>query len=201
MNPLRCIIFDFAGTLSPTPYFWPLGADFCRVVTEAIFTGENKTRWAGPWCCGTLSSAEIADYLAPLTGITPERILAGLDAGCADLQLNPAIWRFAQAQGAQGAQGRRTVLATVNMDVFSRVVVPAHGFDRVFDVVVNSAEYGTEDKNALCEIAMAQLEGCTFANSLLIDDRAKYLDAFRARGGMTYQYTTDEAFAEWAKDC
>jgi len=44
------------------------------------------------------------------------------------------------------------------MDAFTRVVVPAHGFERVFDVVVNSADYGTEDKNALCEIAFGQLD-------------------------------------------
>jgi FMN phosphatase YigB (HAD superfamily) len=195
-SAIHCIIFDFADTLSPTPYFWPLGEDFCAVVTQAIFAGENTTRWASPWCCGTLSSGDIANYLSGLTEYTPERILAGLDDGCANLQLNPAIWRFAQAQRAQG---RRTVLATVNMDVFTRVVVPAHGFDQVFDVVVNSADYGTEDKNALCEIAFSQLDDCTFENSLLIDDRQKYLDAFRARGGMACRYTTDEAFAEWAQ--
>lgn len=195
MNSIHCIIFDFANTLSHTPYFWPLGSEFETVVTQAIFTGENKTRWASPWCCGTVSSADIAEYLSGLTGITPERILSALDEGCAHLQLNPAIWRFAQAQRAQG---RRTVLATVNMDVFTRVVAPAHGFDRVFDVVVNSADYGTEDKNALCEIAFGQLDDCTFENSLIIDDMHKYLDAFRARGGMAYRYTTDEAFAGWA---
>lgn len=194
MNPLHCIIFDFANTLCSELYFTPLGTDFQAVVKEAIFTGENKARWASPWCCGRLSSADIADYLSGLTGITAERILSALDEGCANLQLNPAIWRFAQAQRAQG---RHTVLATVNMDVFTRVVVPAHGFDTIFDVVVNSADHGTEDKNAVCEIAFSRLDGCSFENSLLIDDMPKYLDAFRARGGMAYQYTTDAAFAAW----
>lgn len=78
-TPIRCIIFDFANTLSPTPYFWPLGANFCAIVTEAIFTGENKTRWASPWCCGQFSSAEIAEYLSGLTGHSPGRILTALD--------------------------------------------------------------------------------------------------------------------------
>lgn len=191
---IRCIVFDFANTLCSENYFAPLGDEFQAVVKAAIFTGENKTRWASPWCCNALSSADIAEYLGGLTGITTERILAALDEGCTNLRLNPHIWRFAQAQRALG---RRTVLATVNMDVFTRVVVPAHGLDRVFDIVVNSADHGTEDKNALCEIAFAQLEGCNFENSLLIDDWPTVIEAFRARGGMTYQYTTDEAFAEW----
>ena len=61
-------------------------------------------------------------------------------------------------------------------------------------------DYGTEDKNALCKIAFDRLDGCTFANSLLIDDSPKVIDAFRARGGMAYQYTTEAAFAEWEMD-
>ncbi|HEY3418073.1 MAG TPA: hypothetical protein VGM23_14435 [Armatimonadota bacterium] len=194
-RPIRCVIFDFANTLCSEFYFAPLGEKFQAVVKEAIFTGENKERWSGPWCCGTRSSVEVADYLSGLTGITPERILAALDEGCANLQLNPAIWRFAQAQRVQG---RKTALVTINMDVFTRIVVPAHRFGQVFDVVVNSADYGTEDKNALCEIAFAQLEGCGFASSLMIDDWPTVIEDFRARGGIAYQYTTDEAFAE---DC
>jgi FMN phosphatase YigB (HAD superfamily) len=193
MKSIRCIIFDFFNTLCSELYFSPLGQDFGAVVTEAIFTGENKTRWASPWCCGSLSSADIAEYLSGLTGIMPDHILAALNDGCAHLRLNPAIWRFAQSQRAQG---RSTALVTVNTDVFTRVVVPAHGFDRVFDVVVNSADYDTEDKNALCEIAFVHLDGCSFENSLLIDDETKNLNAFRARGGITHQYTGDEVFAE-----
>lgn len=188
---IRCIIFDFANTLSPTPYFWPLGPGFCEVVTTAIFSGENKVRWASPWCCGTLSTEDITEYLSGLTGISSQLILSALDKGCTNLHLHPNIWRFAQAQRALE---RRSALVTVNMDIFTRVVVPAHGFDQVFDIVVNSADHGTEDKNVLCEIAFSQLDGCTFENSLLIDDGAGVIDAFRARGGMGYQFTTDEAF-------
>jgi hypothetical protein len=195
---IRCVVFDFANTLSFTPYFWPLGPEFLAVVTEALFIGANKERWAMPWCLGDISSGDVADYLSGLTGLSAERILQGLDEGCASLQLNPELWRFAQSQRALG---RHTVLATVNMDVFTRVVVPAHGFNEVFDVVVNSSDYGTEDKNALCEIAFSRLHGCTFENSLLIDDSTTFVDAFEARDGHAYHYTTDEAFAEWLHSC
>ena len=185
-----------SGTLSPYPYFGLLGKEFEDIVTKAIFSGENVARWAGPWCCGMLSSADIADYLSGLSGVTPERILAALDEGCANLSLNPAIWCFARAQRAEG---RQTVLATVNMDVFTRIISPAYGFDQFFDAVVNSADYGTCDKNALCEIAFEKLDGCSFENSLLIDDMPNYLDAFQAHGGMIYQYSTDAEFVEWEK--
>jgi len=195
LSNTRCIIIDFANTLCSELYFAPLGEDFQAVVRAAIFSEENKERWATPWCCGRLSSEDIATHLAGLTGITPDCIISALAEGCAKMHFNPAVWRFAQAQRELG---RSTVLATVNMDIFTRVVVPAHGLDRVFDVVVNSSDYGTDDKNALCEIALAQLDGCTFANSLLIDDSVAAIAAFRSAGGMAYQYTTDAAFAAWA---
>ena len=195
MSPTtRCVIFDFANTLSHTPYFWPLGPEFLTIVTEGIFAGDNKALWASPWCRGEISSEDIAKRLSGLSGLTPQRILKGLNEGCANLQLNPAVWRFAQAQRSQG---RHAVLATVNMDVFTRIVAPAHGFNRVVDLVVNSSDHGTDDKMTLCEIALRQLDGCTFEDSLLIDDSAGATDAFRERGGTVYHYTSDEAFAKW----
>ncbi len=197
MSPaLRCMVFDFAGTLCSTPYFWPLGPEFLAVVTEAVFTGENKALWAGPWCRGEIGAEDIAEYLSGLTGLTTRRILEGLERGCSDLAMNPAVWRFAREQRARG---RRAVLATVNMDVFTRIVTPAHGLHEVFDAVMNSADCGTEDKNALCQAAFNKLDGCCFGNSLLIDDSAKAVESFRSRGGRAHRYTCDEAFAEWVQ--
>jgi len=192
LRPVRCVVFDFADTLSSEPYFARLGPEFCSVVTEAIFTGENKIKWATPWTSGTLSSQDICEYLSDLTGITHEKILRALREGCSNLKLNPAIWQFAQSQKHEG---RKTALATINMDVFTEVVVPCHGFDKVFDVVVSSSDYGLNTKIELCEIVFSKLDGYTYENSLLIDDSPKSVEPFRCRGGLAYQYTTDEAFA------
>lgn len=193
MRDISSIVFDFGGTLSSQSYFHVLGLEFCRVVDVCIW-GEGEADWCDPWVRGEKTSVEIADYLAGLTGIDTARILAALDAGCARLALHPAIWRFAQAQQAQG---RQTALVTLNMDVFSRVIAPSLGFYKVFDVVINSSDYRTDDKVRLWELAFAQLDGCTFANSLLIDDKQKYVERFQACGGQAYQYTTDAAFAKW----
>ena len=195
MHNIDCVIFDFGDTLSSQPYFRELGLEFLQVVDTKIW-GDGAASWCDPWVRGELKSEDIAGYLAGLTGITPARILDALDAGCANLQLHPAIWRFARAQRIQG---RKTALVTLNMDVFSRVIVPSLGFSQVFDAVINSSDYRIGDKVQLWELAFAQLDGCTFANSLLIDDKLKYIERFQARGGMAYQFTTDAAFAEWEK--
>jgi FMN phosphatase YigB (HAD superfamily) len=197
LSRIRCVIFDFADTLCSVPYFAPLGQEFCEVVTEAIFSGENKARWATPWTSGILSSEDICIYLSGLTGITPKRIFTALEEGCSNLNLNPAIWQFAQSQRKQG---RQTVLATINMDIFTSIVVPTHKFDKVFDVVVNSADYGVDTKIELCEIAFSHLNCCSFENTLLIDDSSKSIESYKARGGMAYQYTTDEAFVEFTQN-
>jgi len=195
-NFIRCILFDFADTLCSELYFTQLGPEFQSLATEAIFAGRNKSRWSVPWCRGTLTSKDIAEHLSQLTEINPKRIPASLDEKCSHLEFNPNIWRFAQRQRAQG---RHTAIVSINFDVFSRVVVSAHKFDRIFDVVVNSADYGVDDKIVLCAIAFSRLEGCTFDNSLLIDDQIKNVEAFRKRGGMAHQYTNDDKFLEWER--
>lgn len=191
---LRAIIFDFGGTLSSQPYFHRLGSAFLEVVNTRIW-GDGEAEWCDPWVRGEKTSAEIADYLAALTGIDAAHILHELNAGCAALDLHPAIWQFARAQRARG---RQTAVVTLNMDVFTRVIAPSMGFYEVFDVVVNSSDHRTDDKIQLWELALTQLDGCTFANSLLIDDSEKHVARFQSRGGQVYRYTTDAAFAAWA---
>jgi len=193
---IRCVVFDYGDTLSSDHYFKALGPDFDALVDREIFS-DNTPTWCDPWARGELTAEIVADHLAGLSGLSPEHILEQLAAGCARQALHQAIWQFAQAQRKLG---RKTALVTLNFDIFSRVIVTALGFDRIFDVIVNSAEYRTDDKARMWEIAFSRLDGCDFANSLLIDDKAKYTERFRARGGMAYQYTGDEDFARWLKE-
>jgi len=192
---IRCVVFDYGDTLSSDHYFKALGPDFDALVGREIFE-DNTPEWCDLWIRGELTAEMVADHLAGLSGLSSTWILEGLVAGCARLTLHPVIWQFAQAQRALG---RNTALVTLNFDVFSRLIVPAMGFDRVFDVIVNSADHRHDDKVALWQYAFRRLDGCDFANSLLIDDKAKHVDRFRARGGMAYQYTGDEEFAQWLK--
>jgi len=192
---IRCVAFDYAYTLCSDHYFKELGPDFDGLVHREIFN-DNTPKWCDPWLRGELTAEDIVAHLAAFSGISHAHIMAQLRQGCAHQTMHPAIWQFAQAQRAQG---RKTALVTLNMDIFSQVVVPSMGFDYVFDVIVNSADHRHDDKMMLWEYAFSQLDGCDFANSLLIDDNAKYVEYFRAHGGMAYQYTGDEDFARWLK--
>lgn len=193
---VRCVLFDFADTLCHTPYFWTLGPEFTSTVTEAIFTGENKRLWAGPWCQGQISSGDIAAYLSELSGISPALIMDELFRGCSCLRMNPSVLRFAQDLKLHG---KKIALVTINMDVFSMVVSPTHGLDDLFDVVINSSDYGVDDKHSLCTLAFERLGDCSFPQGLLIDDSIKAIESFRESGGLAYQYTDENAFSEWVQ--
>ncbi len=120
-----------------------------------------------------------------------------MEEGCRHLDFNPAVWNFALAQKPAG---RKTALVTGNMDVFTKVVVPAHGLDQLFDVILNTADFGEIRKEVLWPMAFERLGGgIGYANSLLIEDGESEPAKFRALGGLAYQYRNDGLFLDWLK--
>ena len=191
---INCIVFDFARTLCSDPYFRSLGPVFLEIVSERIF-GQSSEQWADPWMRGEISSHEVAAYLSGLSGLSKEAILDGLHDGCRTLRFNPAAWEFAKAQKRAG---RKTVLATANMEVFTEVVVPSHSLSSIFDVIVNTSDFGTLEKEVLWQEAFRRLgNGITFSNSLLIDDNPRMVSMFTDMGGVAHQYTNDSEFHDW----
>ena len=86
-------------------------------------------------------------------------------------------------------------IVTVNPDLWSEVIVPLYGFDQTADVIVTSWEEATIDKGVLCQLAVERLGiGCAASSALLIDNKRANIDAWAARGGSGYVYTTDAAF-------
>lgn len=191
---IKSVVFDFAGTLCSEPYFTPLGQDSLKAIGQLVF-GDNSLQWADPWMKGDISSQDIAQYLSRSLPEIQDRILSALREGCSALNFNSAVYNFAVAQRQAG---RKTALVTANMDVFTEVVVPARGLDRVFDVVLNTADHHTLDKSILWRRAFSILgSGRSFSSALLIDDSPRMIAMFRSLGGFAYQYEGDEAFHDW----
>ena len=98
----------------------------------------------------------------------------------------------------QKMAGRKIALVTDNMDVFTKVVIPAHKLDRLFDVIVNSSDYREIRKDILWSIAFERLgDGIGYADSLLIEDGETEPERFRQLGGYSCQYSNDELFSKW----
>ena len=192
---IKCVVFDFGFTLSPDYYFNVTPPDCWQwhpVIQKVIF-GEAGIMI--PWMKGELSSLDIAGILARHLPLDPATIAATMEKGCERLHFNPAVRVFA---AAQKAAGRKTALVTDNMDVFTRVVVPALGLEQLFDVILNSSDFHEIRKEFLWPIAFERLgDGIGYANSLLIEDGENEPALFRSLGGYAHQYSNDAAFLEW----
>lgn len=194
---INSVLFDFSGTLSSGRYFAPLGQHALDAISELVF-GNNSIHWADPWMKGELTSDDIASYLAQKLGKPKERIVSALHEGCSTMELNPAVQYFA---AQQRAGTRKTALVTMNMDVFSDIVVPAHRLDCLFDLVLNTADYRTLDKSILWRKALSEFgPEYSFATSVLIDDSPRMISHFRSLGGQAFQYEGDESFQMWLAD-
>jgi phosphoglycolate phosphatase-like HAD superfamily hydrolase len=150
---------------------------------------EVMGHYAAEWDVGAVSWAQVTVALAERTGLTVEAVAAHARRCCRDLAFNPAAWRVANDRRLPQA------IVTVNPDLFTDHVVPAHDLARVFDVIVASWTEGTTDKPELCDIALRRLGfGGARSEALLIDNRADLVEAWRDRGGAGYWYRGDAQF-------
>lgn len=199
-NPkeIKCIIFDFANTLYSGLYFnvHPCGYENWReLFNTCIFDKFDKNAIETKVMNGELGTEGIARIISGHIGLDAESVVKLMEKGCKNLKFNPPILDFAIEQKNKGIA---TALVSVNMDVFTKTVVPAHGLENIFDVIVNSFDYKETRKGILWDIAFSKLAtGVTFANSLLIDDGADNVKLFKELGGYAHQYREDESFSEW----
>ncbi|MBN1472582.1 MAG: haloacid dehalogenase-like hydrolase [Syntrophaceae bacterium] len=182
---IMSIFFDFDGTLCSGRYFDPLGTNSLHTIGQLVF-GGNSAQWADPWMKGYLSSRDIAAYLSTQLQETEEQILSSLQDGCSNMRFNAAVYDFAMLSRQSG---RKTALVTGNMDVFTEVVVPAHGLDRMLDLVLNTSDHRTLDKSILWRKAFNTFGSkYSFSSALLIDDSPRMIALVRSLGGIAYQY-------------
>jgi hypothetical protein len=167
-------------------------SDWTDLVQRVIFRKDDITQ---PWMRGEIGLADVAAVLADETGIEPLEILGYLRQGCTNLGFNEAVYRFARWVQTSPL---KSALVTVNMDVFSDIIVPSHGLDRLFDVIVNSADVGTCDKSILWPMAFHTLgDGIAYHHALLIEDGEANPAKFQEHGRVAYQYRGDPAFHDW----
>lgn len=193
----RCIVIDFHQTLCSGLFFATLEAPVIEKIERLFWQGDAELQHR--WMTGEVTAQQIVEHLSVQVGMSADALNASLREGCRRLSLNEMVWAFARSARAAG---KRTALVTVNADVFSEDIVPAHGLDRVFDVIINSADHGTTDKCRLWPIAFDRLGGgIGYANSFLIEDGEQSPRQFVEAGGKAYRYHDDVAFGNWILNC
>ena len=200
INPeeIKCVVFDFANTLCSDLYFNipPCGCDnWTELLNTHVFDKFHKNVIETKVMNGELGTKSIAGIISEHVDLDTESVVKLMEEGCRDLKFNQAVLDFAVEQKNKN---NKIAIVSVNMDVFTKVVIPAHGLETIFDVIVNSFDYKVAKKEILWNIAFSKLgDGMTFSNSLLIDDGAENVNLFKQLGGYAYQYRDDESFSKW----
>lgn len=180
---IRCLLWDFGNTLCDELSLWRASPEWM----EAYRTFDAPDGLAAAWSAGELDTREFAARFAARTSLSEAEILAHLSR--TDLfRFFPFTYAFFRERHLPQA------IVTVNPAVF-REMARRLALDEVTDAIVVSGEEKTVDKGALCQTALERMSiGCANENALLIDNKPANLDAWAARGGPGYLYTTDEAF-------
>ena len=197
LESIRCFVFDFGMTLSSDLYFKvaPEGCPQWQEIVEKLLFEEEEIDL---WMEGQMSWREFAALVVEKTGLDEEIVEDHLKKGLRGLSLNEEVANLARVQRENG---NATVLVTGNIDLFTEIVVPDLELRRMFDVIVNSADYREGRKEILWPIAFDLLDtAVTYDQCLLIEDSPKNVELFRRLGGRAYQYSDAAAFAVWLAD-
>lgn len=151
----------------------------------------NSIRWReelGPaWNLGEIGTHEVMTHLVETLNMAESEVLAHLMR--VDLfEFFPFTHDFFLSRHLPQA------VVTVSPPLFRQMAI-ALGLNTVTDTIVISGEEGTIDKGVLCETALRHMGvKCAHDRVLLIDNKQSNLDAWSARGGAGYLYTSDAAF-------
>lgn len=202
----RVVFVDWHGVLSRDP-FWIsiLGGNHplkSRLETELaqIFSRDSST--AHEWMRGRLSSAQIISDMNIELGrhYRDDFLHRRLDSDCRLMRVNTELFEILRALRARAL----IVIATDNMDCFARAFeyirsrprrvpeVPQTFTDWAFfcDDIVCSSDVGrlkSEDPEGFFGPWLS-VRGLSFADALLIDDRADNCEVFAQRGGHAVQW-------------
>lgn len=187
---IEAVIFDYGFTVSSAYYFNVKHAnieEWSEIIQSEIFKNDE---FVSLWIRGKRSLRDVARILQNKSKVNECEILACLKDGCKQLRENTAVVSFARTLKNHSIP---IALVTGNFDVFNEIVVPYHGYDSLFDCIINTADYGETDKLKLWPIAFKKLgSAIDYGNSLLIEDSIKEISNFREMGGTAIQYTDDK---------
>jgi len=175
---IQYLLWDFGETLSE----WRGSSEW--------LDAYNSQGWQelGPrWSIGEIGAHEAMCYLAEYLNIAESEVHNYLMR--ADLfHFFPFTHDFFMSKHLPQS------IVTINPSLFRQMTISL-GINEVSDAIVISGEEGTNDKGALCEVALLRMGvACTNDHVLLIDNKRSNLDAWIDRGGVGYLYTSDTTF-------
>lgn len=185
---LKAILFDFDGVLCHDKFYektlLPEYAPVYDWLQSNIFGDKELVK---KWMRNEVSTEAINRLIAENTGIGFESLTKLFEDSVRQMELNLEIMKLAEDAKLSG---KKIAIVTDNMEIFSRITVPHHGLDSIFDFIINSADQGCLKKDAaseLFDIVQKNLQ-IDYRDCLLIDDSAGNIDLFKQKGGQGHVY-------------
>lgn len=184
----QTILFDFDGVLCKDRFYEKtLLPDYQGVydwIQANIFKDKELIK---KWMKNQIDSAGINRLISENTDIEYGILNKLYEESICRMKLDKEIKGLARLLKLSG---KKIGIVTDNMDVFTKITVPNHQLVILFDVIINSADYGIlkkEDNGKLFDIALAAL-GENIENSLMIDDSESTIELYRQKGGHGFVY-------------
>jgi FMN phosphatase YigB (HAD superfamily) len=133
------IFVDWDGTLSASKFWQHWANDSTKakdheLIQERFF--RTPPNLLEDWMRGNWDSKTVAVEVSKRTGLNSTNLLTGLEESCRQMQLvDPEILNIVSELRKNGT---RVVIATDNMDTFTRWTVPALKLTKYFDGILNS---------------------------------------------------------------
>lgn len=184
----QTILFDFDEVLCKDRFYEKTLLPKYRKVYDWIQStvfGNKELVWK--WMRGQIDSIGINRLIAESTGIGFEKLIELYEESVRKMELEKETIALVKLLKQSG---KKVGIVTDNMDVFTNITIPSHQLNVLFDVIINSADYGLlkkDDNGKLFDIALASLDE-KIENSLMIDDSDSTIKLYGQKGGQGFRY-------------
>lgn len=181
------LFIDFDGTLCHDRFWRSLPSEQYEKVQNFLF-GQDKTH-VQEWMRGKRTAEEINELLAEHLSVPFQELWEVFVQDVSSMKVSQKSLNV-----IKNLRDRYTaILITVNMDSFSRFIVPALQLNNYFDVISNSYEEGLFKSDNDGEVFRKYIHTyqAPVADSILIDDSLSACTTFSSLGGISRQVTED----------
>lgn len=140
----KVVFIDWSKTLS-YGLFWEQLQDkkhpnstYWLIIRKWLFIDNRDL--LDPWMRGKLSTKEVLDRMSQDTGLDRSLLEQELKISCENMRF--CIDNLPQIIARIQKLGIKVVIATDNMDTFSRYTVPAMSLKKIFDDIIDSCQIG-----------------------------------------------------------
>lgn len=179
----QAVLFDFDGVLCNERFYekalLPNHVDVYDWIERNIFGNRGLIQ---KWMRNQINSIGINGLIAENTYIGYDTLNELYMESIRRMELEEEVKNLAESLKLSG---KKIGIVTDNMDVFTQITIPNHKLNVLFDIIINSADYGIlkqDNGGKLFDIALSVFRE-EIENSLLIDDSEETVELYRSKGG------------------